>query len=67
VEWVRAAAAEATAQIGPPAARAIPALLKAANDPEDRVRTAVAIALGNFGPQAAQVMSALIDLLKKQR
>src|SRR5215471_766952 len=43
-------AAEALAEIGPPAKDVVPALIKTLNDPEHFVRGSAAKALGRIGP-----------------
>jgi uncharacterized protein (TIGR03067 family) len=56
-------AAEALAEIGPPAKDAVPDLIKALKDPEHFVRGAAARALGSIGPAAADAVPALALML----
>ncbi len=62
---VRTEAANALGRIGPRADAAVPALVKAARDPDPTVRLAAIGALGEMGPVAAKdaapVLSVLID------
>lgn len=60
---VRAAAAWALSQVGPPAASAVPALVAALTDPNPRVRCLVAIALREIGPHAINAVPALANAL----
>jgi HEAT repeat protein len=55
----RATAAWALGQIGPAARRTAPALVKALDDPDDRVRTEAALALRWVGAKDQSVISAL--------
>jgi len=61
---VRWWAADALAQIGPAAAKALPALVDALKDPHELVRRSAADALAQIGPAAAGAMPALIATLK---
>ena len=60
---VRAAAAWALSQVGPPAASAVPALAAALTDPNPRVRCLAAIALREIGPHATNAVPALAKAL----
>jgi hypothetical protein len=60
---VRAAAAWALSQVGPPAASAVPALVAALTDPNPRVRCLAAIALREMGPHATNAVPALAKAL----
>lgn len=52
-------AAYALASLGPEAVTAVPALIKALDDPEPTVRYPVALALGEIGPAAKEAVPAL--------
>jgi HEAT repeat protein len=57
-------AAEAIAEIGPPAKEVVPDLIKALKDPEHFVRGAAARALGSIGPAAVEAVPALAAMLE---
>jgi HEAT repeat protein len=52
-------------RMGSAAEAAIPALVRALNDPDDGVRWDAAVALGCIGSKAREAIPALIELLKK--
>lgn len=56
-------AAESLALIGPPAAVAIPALLRAAEDPQDGIRRKATTALGAMGADAEIAVPALMRVM----
>ena len=60
---VRAAAAWALSQVGPPAGSAVPSLVAALTDPNPRVRCLAAIALREIGPHATNAVAALAKAL----
>lgn len=60
---VRAWAAHALAEIGPPARQAVSALVKLLRDAEEGPRNTACIALGSIGPGAADALPALRDAL----
>ncbi len=62
--YVRSAATEALAAIGPEAKAAVPALIEALKDPESDVRSGATQALGQIGPEAKGAVPALIEALK---
>jgi HEAT repeat protein len=59
--------AECIKEMGPWAAAAVPALIKALQDNEDTTRSNVAEALGEIGPQAAAAIPALIETLEHDK
>ena len=61
---MRCSAAEALGQIGPKAEAAVPALAKALQDKEEKVRQDAAVALGRIGPKAQAAAPALVEALK---
>ncbi len=60
---VRAEAAEAIGRLGPVAKEAIPVLVQALKDPEERVREEAADALGGVGVGSGEALLALTDVL----
>ena len=64
-ETLRAHVAHILGQIGPPAAPAVPALVKVLADPDPNVRTAAEFALGKIGPGAKEAVPALVQLVKE--
>jgi hypothetical protein len=60
---VRAWAAHALAEIGPPARLAVPALVKLLRDTEEGSRNTACIALGSIGPGAIEALPALREAL----
>jgi HEAT repeat protein len=56
---MRVSTAMALESIGPDAAPAVPALVRALKDPEGLVRQRAAIALGSIGPGARDALPAL--------
>ncbi len=59
-------AAGALGAIGPPAAEAVPALIKALGDKDGSVRATAAEALGKIGPAASKAAPALLTALRDQ-
>lgn len=57
-------AAYSIARMGPAAKSAVPALIKALNDPEPAVRFPVCIALREIGPDAKDAVPALTEALE---
>jgi len=57
-------AAMAIESIGPEAAVAVPALIKALKDKDGLVRQRAAIALGAIGPAAEEAVAALVEASK---
>ncbi|MBI4733162.1 MAG: HEAT repeat domain-containing protein [Chloroflexi bacterium] len=59
-------AADSLAEIGPDAAEAVPELINALSDVEDKVRIRAVTALRQIGPAAAEAVPALIGLLEDE-
>jgi HEAT repeat protein len=63
---VRNAAAYELAGMGPAAAPAVPALIKALDDSEPSVRFPVTVALGEIGPAAAAAVPRLKQMMEEE-
>jgi HEAT repeat protein len=62
-EHVRSFSAQAIGQIGPRAARAVPALVALLTDPEEGPRIGASIGLAGIGPAASEALPALRQVL----
>jgi HEAT repeat protein len=62
-ESLRELAADGIYLVGPAAASAVPALIRATRDESESVRRKAALALGRMGPRADIAIPALVDLL----